>query len=363
MAVLLTLAAACGRQTPVRIGLAGPFSEARGTSMRLAAELAVSEINAAGGLRGRPVELVILDDSATSARAVTVARELVADPSVVAVVGHLTSGATLAAAPIYGGPDPVTVISPSASSPLLSEAGPWVFRVCPTDAAHGTRLAEWAREHVGARRAAMMYTNDDYGRGVRDEFTSAFTALDGQVVTNDPYLDDLPSFAPYLERLRQRGGAGVLVIAGDRDGAARILATREQLGLDLTVLGGDGIAGIEQLGSLAEGVFISTAYLADQPGEANATFVQAYRAATGGMIPDHRGAGTYDAIGLIAAAVEAVGTSRQRVRDYLAGVGTERPAFEGVTGRIVFDEHGDVPNKSITIGVVRSGVLRSADGS
>lgn len=360
---LVVLAGACGRKDPVRIGLAGPFSEPRGTSMRIAAELAVSQLNDAGGIRGRPVELVILDDSASSERAAEVARELAADPSVVAVVGHLTSGATLAAAPIYGGTHPVAVVSPSASTPLLTTAGPWIFRVCPTDAAHGAELARWAWERLGARRAAVMYTNDDYGRGVREEFGRDFTELGGEIVTNDPYLDDLPSFAPYLERLRQRGGAAALIIAGTREGAARILATRESMGLDLAVLGADGIVGVEQSGSLADGVYISTPYLADHPGAANASFVQAYRGVAGGRPPDHRGAGTYDAIRLIAEAVESVGPDRTRIRDYLAGVGTRRPAFEGVTGRIAFDENGDVPDKPTVMGIVEGGVLRSAGGS
>jgi branched-chain amino acid transport system substrate-binding protein len=281
----------------------------------------------------------------------------------VAVVGHLTSGATLAAAPIYGGAQPVTLISPSASSPLLSRAGPWTFRVCPTDALHGARLAEWARDRLGADRAAVLYSNDDYGHGVRDEFIAAFEAQGGTVVTNDPYLDDLPSFRPYLERLARRGGAGVVVIAGARAGAARILGAMDSLGLDVPVLGGDGLAGIEQIGALAEGMFVSIAYLPDQPGTANEAFVRAYRRASGDRPPDHRGAGAYDAIHLIAAAVTAVGTDRERVRDWLAGVGTEQPAFEGVTGRIAFDENGDVPDKRIAVGVIRGGALRVTDGS
>lgn len=357
------LLAACGGEAPIRIGLAGPFGEPSGTSMRIAAELAVEEINAAGGLRGRLVELVILDDSGKAARAVEAARRLVADPTVVAVVGHLTSGATLAAAPIYGGVAPVALVSPSASSPLLTDAGPWVFRVCPTDALHGARLAAWANERFGARRAAVLYINDDYGRGVRDVFVEAFTGSGGEIVTQDPYLDDLPSFRPYLERLQRRGGAGVLLIAGTRVGATRILATRDSMGLGVPVIGGDGIAGVEQIGEAAEGVFISTAYLAEAPGSANAAFVAAYRAASGNRLPDPRGAGTYDAVRLIARAVAAVGTERQRVRDYLAEVGTTKPAFEGVTGRIAFDEHGDVPEKPTAMGVVRAGVLRMVDGS
>ena len=360
---LSMLLAACGREAPVRIGLAGPFSEARGVSMRVAAELALQEINAAGGVRGRPAELVILDDGGTAEGAVAAAHQLATDPSVVAVVGHLTSGATLAAAPVYGGATPVAVISPSASSPLVTEAGPWVFRVCPTDALHGARLAAWARERLGATRAGVLYINDDYGRGVRDVFVAAFTRAGGEVVTSDPYLDDLPSFRPYLERLQRRGGADLLLIAGTRPGGTRILATRDSLGLSLPMLGGDGLAGIEELGPAADGIIISTAYLPDEAGAANAAFVEAYRRVSGDRPPDHRGAGAYDAVHLIARAVGAAGADRQRVRDYLAGVGTTHPAFDGVTGRIAFDEHGDVPDKSIAVGVVRGGALQAAVGS
>lgn len=360
---LLLLLAACGGEAPIRVGLAGPLREPRGTAMRVAAELAVAEINAAGGVRGRPLELVALDDSGTAQGAVAVARRLAGDPAVVAVVGHLTSGATLAAAPIYGGAQPVTVVSPSASSPLLTQAGPWVFRLCPTDALHGARLASWTRGRLGANRAAILYFNDDYGRGVRDVFADAFARAGGTIVTADPYLDDLPSFRPYLERLQRRGGADVLLIAGTRPGGTRILATRDSLGLSLPIVGGDGLAGIEGDGAAAEGIYITTAYLPDEEGAANAAFVAAYREASGGRAPDHRAAGAYDAVQLIALSVGAVGTDRTRVRDYLAGVGTTQPAYDGVTGRVVFDEHGDVPAKSIVVGVVRGGVLRAAGGS
>jgi branched-chain amino acid transport system substrate-binding protein len=361
---LAIVLAACGRETPIRLGLAGPFTEPRGTSMRIAAELAVQEINAAGGLRGRPLELVVLDDSGTAEGAVAVARRLAGDPTVVAVVGHLSSGATLAAAPIYGGAaHPVAVVSPSASSPLVTNAGPWVFRVCPTDALHAARLASWARDRLRAQRAAVLYINDDYGRGMRDEFTKAFTRAGGTITTSDPYLDDLPSVRPYLERLQRRGGADVLLIAGPRDGGERILATRDSLALRIPIIGGDGLAGIQGAGAAAEGIYISTAYLPDALGEANTAFVQAYRAVSGNRLPDHRGAGAYDAVRLIARAITDAGPDRQRIRDYLAGVGTTHPGFDGVTGRIAFDEQGDVPDKTIAIGVVRDGELRAVGGS
>jgi branched-chain amino acid transport system substrate-binding protein len=329
--------------------------------MRLAAELAVREINDSGGVRGRPLELAVEDDRGDTERAVEAARRLYDDPAVVAVVGHLASGTTLAAAPIYnGGRLPLPVISPSASSPALTDAGPYTFRVCPTDLVHGARLAAWAVDQMGATSAAVIYQNDDYGRGVRGVFRREFVRRNGRLVADDPYLEELPSFVPYLERVRRQGGADVVMIAGTRAGAERILATMDTVSLRPPVMGGDGIAGLEGAGAPAEGVLISTAYLPDRPGARNAAFVRAYRAAHQNRDPDHRGAAAYDAIHLLARALTEAGADRTRLRDYLAGVGTSTPAFEGVTGRIAFDEHGDVPDKAVVIGVVRGGRLVSA---
>lgn len=325
--------------------------------MRLGAELAVAEINAAGGVHGRPLALVIQDDSAKPEVAVPAARALYADPSVVAVIGHLTSATTLAAAPIYGGGRrPLAVISPSASAPSVSQAGPYVFRVCPTDVAHGTQLAQFAFRQLGARRAGILYQNDEYGRGIRGTFSQEFTRLGGRLVSDDPYVPDLPSFEPYLRRLRQRGGADVLLIAGTAAAAQRILPTLDTVGLKPRVLGGDALSGLETQ-PRAQGVLMSAAYLPDRPGERNAAFVAAYRAAYPGQPLDHRGAAAYDVVYLLARGLNAVGADRRRLRDYLAGVGRASPAYQGVTGTIAFDDLGDVPGKAVVLGVVRDGHL------
>jgi branched-chain amino acid transport system substrate-binding protein len=358
LAVWAGALAACRSETaPIRIGLAGPFSEARGRSMLVAAELAVREINAAGGLGGRQLELAIHDDSANSARAIAVAEALRADPAVVAVVGHLTSGTTLAAASIYnGGRDPVVAISPSASNPDLSGIGPYTFRVCATDLAHGGALARYAYEQLGVLSVAVLYQNDDYGRGILATFAEEFHRLGGTLATQDPVAATV-DVAPYLARIRREGRAGALMIAGDRASATAILRAARSAGLALPVLGGDGLTGIQAEGPLAEGVYISSNYLPDRPGDRNAAFLQAYAAASGGERPDHRGAGAYDAVYLIADAIRAAGTRRSAIRAALAAVGHGRPAYDGVAGRVVFDENGDVRDKSVLVGVVRGGRL------
>ena len=115
--------------------------------MRQAAELAAEEINAAGGINGKRLELVIRDDYATptppySSRATSTLERL-------RRVGHLFSGMTLAASPVYnGGDDPVVALSPSSSSPEITGAGDWTFRICPSDLAHGTELAHWVRDRL-----------------------------------------------------------------------------------------------------------------------------------------------------------------------------------------------------------------------
>jgi branched-chain amino acid transport system substrate-binding protein len=362
LAVVGVIVAACSHDVPIRIGLAGPFSEGRATSMLQSAELAVREINGRGGVGGRTIELVVLDDSADTDVAVRVARELYDTGNLIAVVGHLTSGATLAAAPVYGGgDDPVVQISPSASSPLLSDAGPYTFRICPSDLVHGSRLAEWARARLGTERAAVLYENTDYGRGVRAAFSASFTQLGGEIVSEDPYVEGLPGFAPFLERIQRQGGADVLFLAGPQAGGRRVAATMDSIGFRPQIMGGDGLVGIEDADD-AEGMLISTAYLPDRPGDRNADYVRAYRAAYRNQLPDHRAAGAYDAVYLLAEALEAVGADRERIREYLARIGSDIEPFQGVTGLIAFDGNGDVPEKDVVIGRVSGGRLTVAPG-
>ena len=349
---------------PIVVGLAGPFSQARGVSMQRAAELAVKEINARGGVRGRPIVLRIMDDSGRTDMAIRVAQALTDDPEVVAVIGHLTSGASLAGARVYGaGRRPVAMISPSASSPDLSGVNAYVFRVCPTDLSHGAQLARYARQSLGARRAGIIYIDDDYGRGLRLSFAAEFRRLGGTVLEEDPSLAATTSLEPYLARMRQAGGADVLMLAMERSGAELALRDQARLGMRWPTIGGDALTGIEGAGAIGEGVRLSSAYLPDGPGERNAVFVAAYARAYEGQRPDHRGAGAYDIVQLLATRVfPDAGTDRGAVRDYLSRIGNGLPPFEGVTGSIAFDGRGDVPLKSVVVGVVRGGRIVTEAG-
>ena len=350
--------AACSRPTgPIAVGLAGPFSQPRGASMLQAAQLAVNQINAKRGIRGRKLELRVVDDSGNEDTAVRAAEQLYADPAVVAVVGHLSSGTSLAAARVYGGgATPTAMISPSASSPDLAGISPYVFRVCPSDLQHGPQLARFAWQTLGARRAGIIYLNNDYGRGVRRTFVAEFTRLGGTVLEADPYIPATSSLEPYLSRMR-RGGAEVLLLAAERPGAELALREMRTLGLRWPVLGGDALTGIEADGALAEGLRLSSAYLPDRGNERNVAFVADYARAFAGQRPDHRGAGAYDIVLLLARAIDRAGADRRAIRDYLARVGRGQPPYEGATGTIAFDGNGDAAGKTVVIGIVRNGRL------
>src|SRR5919107_4829015 len=222
---------------PIRIGLAGSLSDPVGIPMKLAAELAVEEINEQGGVDGRFLELVQRDDYGDPDSAVFVATDLY-EAGVSAVIGHIFSGMTLAAAPVYnGGSDPVAAISPSSSSPDISTAGDYTFRICPSDLAHGAALARWIRDTLGFERGAVLYLNDQYGRGVRQSFVRDYVRRGGELIAIDPYLGEDPAVSPYLDRLVKLGRTQFLVVAGNRTEAEEILREARTRGLQMPVLG------------------------------------------------------------------------------------------------------------------------------
>lgn len=364
----LLVAAGCqGSGEPIYVGVAGPLSAANGASMRMAVQMAVDEINQGNGIGGRRVELVMLDDRADPQVALTVADSLRKDPRVVAVVGHVNSAASLKAATIYNSEEakgePVMHISPASSAPGFTHAGPWSFRVTPTDLEFSPVLARGAME-LGRRRAAVLYANDDYGQGVMTTFERAFRSGGGAVVSADPYLPAVvergDELDPYLTRAMRRG-ADALVIGGQADAGLKIVQAARRLGYTGPILGSDGLTGIKDAGAPAEGVFVSSAFLPDRPTEAARQFVARYRQRYN-LLPDHRGAMAYDIINLLRRAIEEVGTDRRALRDYVASVGAEggSAVFEGVSGTIRFDRNGDVVGKEVTLGVVRGGQLVTA---
>jgi len=251
IALPLVLLAGCDAAStdPIPIAIAGPLSLANGRSMKLAAEMAIEELNASEAFRDRKLELVEKDDEGSKEKAIPVAGYLRDSTQVVAVIGHVNSAATLAAAKIYNeeegahGSSPVAQISPASSSPLVTRAGEWTFRVCPSDLRHGPVVAQHAYARLGKRRAAVLYTNDEYGRGVAETFAAAFRTAGGSVVAQDPYLpalvEDPTGVDPYLQRAL-RSGMDALVIAGQADAGIKVVREARRLGAQELVLKSGG---------------------------------------------------------------------------------------------------------------------------
>ena len=361
----LVVLSACGGKSPIKIGLLGTFGDPLGKPERFGAQMAANEINASGGINGRMIELVESEDKGDPDSAVTAA-EVLAKSDLVAVIGGSFSGPTLASAPVFNDPaDPVVQITPSGSSPDISSAGDWTFRVCPSDLSHAAALARFVRQTLHLERGAALYMNNNYGRGFRTAFDREFTRLGGTLVESDPYLPDkVADVAPYIDRIAQAKQAQFILAASYEEDGAVILKMARAKGLTLPLLGGDGLEGIEREGPVADGVYQTAAYLANHATTVNSAWVANYRAAFPSEPPPNQTAvATYDALNLLAKLIADVGTDRKKLRDALAQVGTGRPAYEGVSGTIAFDSVGDVPEKQVLIAQARGGVSRAVEGT
>lgn len=364
-AACLLLASACasGDGDAIRLGVAVPAETTGGRSVQRGVTLAVEEFNAAGGVDGRRVELEVRDDGGESGRAIAVAAELRDDPRVAAVIGHVNSSTTLAAAGVYNDPrDGVLEISPTASSPRLSEAGPWTFRVSPTDLAYGPAIARWLAGR-GVKRAAVLYLNDEYGRPLAESFAAAFGTGGGTVVSRDPFLPealaDDEAVSAYLARAMRRG-MEALVIGGTAEDARRIVPAARRAGHRGIIIGADGLLGMEEFGAGVDGTYLGAAFFADSRSAPAARFVRAYRERWG-ELPNADGALAYDAARVVLRALAEGGTGRRQVRDYVAGIGTATPPHEGATGSIRFDANGDAADKAVAVGVVRDRRVSAAE--
>lgn len=357
--VLLALGAlaliSCGRESGgMRLGMAGPFEEGFGLANRQGAELAVAEVNAAGGINGSPLEIVYRDDKGEGAAAATIAQEFVDDATIAAVVGHVTSGAMVAAAKVYDGH--LAAVATTASSAELTGISEWAFRVISSDSANGVDLARFA-QRLGKSRAAILYENDSYGRGLAAAFRGEFA---GEVIGYDPIDADGTDAEVYAAWFAQQKPDLVFVAGTERSGLALMREARKA-GVTAEFLGGDGWTGLVTDPAVAEGALVGAPFTAlDMRAEAQ-KFVAAYRARFNAD-PDGNAALAYDAVQVLVAGLRAVGGNREALRDWLAARQGEL-AVPGVTGAIAFLPSGDPVGKSFVMTRIRAGALTPAEAA
>ena len=360
--------AACSRGGgggKVTFALAGPLQQDYGVATRQGAELAVKEINAAGGIDGRKLVLLPKDDGADAHTAISIAAELVRNPNVVALAGPVNSGTTIASAAIYNGESDsirgtLPEVATTATSPAVSRLGDWTFRVASSDSANAVALAAAARQLSAS--VAVMYTNDDYGRGLAGAFRDALVKAGGSVAEYDPFSDSTADFSPYLRRMQLRG-VQLVFIAGLDVAAARIIQQARGLGLQARFIGGDGLVPLSGKGPLFDGTLVGLLYH-PASGERAQAFATAFRNAYH-KDPDPFAAAAYDAVNLLAAAARANGPTREGIQRYLRTLGQTggAAAYQGATGEIRFDEHGDPLQKAFAVGTIQNGTIQLNRGT
>jgi branched-chain amino acid transport system substrate-binding protein len=334
--------------------MAGPFQEGFGLANRRGVELALAEINATGGVNGQPLTILFRDDRGDGSRAAEIAQEFVDADEVSAVIGHVTSGAMIAAAKVYDGK--LAAVATTASSAALTGISPWVFRVISSDSSNGVDLARFA-ERLGKRRAAVLYENDPYGRGLADAFRRQFS---GEVIGFDPIDADGTDAEVHVAWFVQRRPDLVFVAGTERSGLALLREARRQ-GLTADFLGGDGWTGLVVDVATAEGALVGAPFTALDPRNEAQRFVQAFRDKYE-TDPDGNAALAYDAVRVVVAGIRAVGSDRVKLRQWLSER-TADAAIPGVTGAIAFLPTGDPVGKSFVMTRIRNGQLTPAEAN
>lgn len=282
------------------------------------------------------------------------------DPAVIGVVGHTGSAQTLDAAPVYGdvehdGRNAVVAVTPTATNPQVSLSSEWVFRICPTDEDGARALARFAADSIAAKRVAVIYRNDIFGRGFTRTIAPQLESRGVRVVERDPYLAGVTTYAAYAERI-VRGKVDALIIAGGAADAADMIRAVRKAGGNPAILGTDDVAGIGtdfEASREFRGVRFTSFYLPERPAPgALRGFVTAFRRRFQ-ELPNHRAALSYDAATLIGRAAIAAGPDRRAVREWLSRVGRTSPSYLGATGEIRFDAFGGALGKQVLIGEVR----------
>jgi len=368
-AAALVALAGIAQAEPLRVGALMPMTgdlQAYGESSRNGVELAIKEINAAGGVMGEPIELEVSDTQTQPQAGVDAAQRLVSVQNVSAIVGALSSGVTIPVASSVTSSEGVPQISNASTSPVMTELedNDFLFRTTPSDAFQGTALASVAIEK-GIDSAAILYINNDYGEGLADAFTEAFIAAGGNVVSSAGYEPGQASYRGDLSAVAD--GRSPLLLIGYPENGQTILRQALEGGHFSEFMFTDGMKSpqiVENLGAQYLNGSFGTAAEARDDTDAAQHFRGAYEESYGELPPVPYIDTAYDAVYSIAlAAVAGNSTDPVSIRDHLrvinqpdgevVGPGEFARAverlkaggainYQGASGSVDFDANGDV---------------------
>lgn len=335
---------------PILVGYYGDLSgrtSSFGQSTKNGVEMAADEINKAGGINGRTIQIVTEDDQGEPNKAATVVTKLINQDKVQALLGEVASSNSLAAAP-KAQEAKVPMISPSSTNPAVTQVGDYIFRVCFIDPFQGEVMAKFSANNLKAKRAAILYDfNSDYSRGLYQFFKRSFTTLGGQIVSEQSYTQGDRDFSGQLTAIRA-ANPDVIYVPGYYGEVGVISNQTKQLGIKAPLLGGDGwdAPQLWQLGGASlNGNYISNHYSVDDPSPAIQKFVADYKARFN-ILPDALAALGYDSMKVLADAIKRAGTTESaKLRDAIA----QTKNFPGVTGQITIDQDRNAVKPAVVL--------------
>jgi branched-chain amino acid transport system substrate-binding protein len=344
--------------------LVGEFGSLTGTtatfgiSVKNGIDMAIKDVNVAGGVLGKKIRVIVEDDQGKPEEAQTVVTRLITKNRVVAVLGEVSSSRSLAAAPVCQ-QNRIPMISPSSTNPRVTTVGDYIFRVCFIDTFQGFVMAKFVSNNLKLKNVAILRDiKNDYSVGLADVFTEEFKKLGGQIVSDASYSEGDTDFNAQLTLIKSKNPEAIF-IPGYYTEAGLIARQARNLGIQVPLLGGDGwdSGSLWEIGGAAlNNSYFSSHYSAKDPRPAIQKFVQDYKKEFG-QLPDTNAVLGYDAAQLLFDAFRrSNSTDPARVRDALATTKN----FTGVTGKIEIDENRN-PRKPAIILKVRDGEFDYVD--
>jgi branched-chain amino acid transport system substrate-binding protein len=337
----------------ILVGEYGSFtgSEATfGQSTDKGLKMALEEKNKAGGVKGRQLKLISLDDQGKSEEAAAVVTRLITQNNVIAVIGEVASSRSLAAAPIAQ-QNKIPMISPSSTNPKVTEIGDYIFRVCFIDPFQGTVMAKFATENLKAKKVAILRdVKSDYSVGLADYFIKKFKELGGEVVADESYQSNDTDFKGQLTKLKTLKPDAIF-IPGYYTEVGLIARQARSLGITAPLLGGDGwdSSKLYEIGGQAiNGSYFSNHYTTESTDPTVVDFIKRFKETYNGEVPDGLAALGYDSGKILIEAMEhATEIKPSTIRDELA----KTKDFKGVTGTITVDAQRNASKPAVVVKV------------
>ncbi len=316
-------------------------------------KMAADEINAAGGINGKQVELLVQDDRSDASEAATIVTKFVTQDQVNAVIGEVASSRSIAAAPIAQNAK-IPMLTPSSTNPEVTKKGDFIFRSCFIDPYQGAAIAQFAAKTLGAKTAAIMVDRkNDYSTGLEKVISEVFTKFGGKIVATQSYQEGDQDFNAQLTSLKG-SNPEVIFVPGYYNDVGLIAKQARDKGITVPLIGGDGWDS-EQLykigGTALNGSYFTNHYSPFDTDPRVVKFVNDYKKRYNST-PDALAATAYDAANIMFDAIKrSKSLSGPDIRDALAATN----AFPGVTGTVTFNQNRDAVKPIVMIEIKDGG--------